>query len=78
MTLKEFDLLRLLAQNPFRVFTREQLLEKVWGFDYPGDTRTIDVHICSLRRKLENKKGNHNYFIETIRGIGYKFGHKGK
>lgn len=68
LTLKEYDLLLLLATNPERVFTREQLLEKVWGMDYIGESRTIDVHIGTLRTKL----GDYGSSIETIRGVGYR------
>lgn len=52
LTLKEFELLKLLASNPFNVFSRQQLLEQVWGYDYMGDTRTVDVHVCNLRKKI--------------------------
>lgn len=70
-TPKEFELLKVLAQNPGRVITREHLLEKIWGYDYIGDTRTVDVHIRHIRQKLEENAGLPKY-IETIRGIGYK------
>lgn len=71
LTLKEFDLLRVLAENRGRVMSRDQLLDKVWGFEYIGETRTVDVHIRYLRRKLgdEDKDGK---YIQTVRGIGYK------
>lgn len=75
-TPKEFDLLRLLMSNPGRVFTREVLLENIWGYEYPGDTRTVDVHIRHLRQKLGDDIGVPRY-IETIRGIGYKFKEQG-
>ena len=65
---QEFDLLRTLAEQPGRVFTREQLLEKAWGFDFYGQTRTVDVHIAQLRKHLTNS----NVKIETITGVGYK------
>jgi two-component system, OmpR family, alkaline phosphatase synthesis response regulator PhoP len=65
---QEFDLLLTLAQQPGRVFTREQLLQLAWGFDYYGQTRTVDVHIAHLRRKLEGGSVS----IETVTGIGYK------
>jgi DNA-binding response OmpR family regulator len=65
---KEFTLLTTLAQNPGVVFSREQLLETVWGFDYYGETRTVDVHINHLREKLVES----NIVIETVRGTGYK------
>jgi two-component system OmpR family response regulator len=71
LTPKEFDLLAFLAKNRGFVFSREQLLEKVWGYDYPGDTRTIDVHIRWLRRKIESDPQRPLHLI-TIRGIGYK------
>jgi two-component system, OmpR family, response regulator len=72
LTPKEFDLLTFLAQNKGIVFNREQLLEKVWGYDYPGDTRTVDVHIRWLRQKIENDPDKPSTLI-TIRGIGYRF-----
>jgi two-component system alkaline phosphatase synthesis response regulator PhoP len=71
-TLKEFELLKLMVTNPGKVFTREFLLDKIWGFDYSHDTRTVDVHIRHLRLKVEPDPSNPVY-IETIRGIGYKF-----
>lgn len=67
---KEFELVYYLAGNKNRVFTREQLLCEVWGYDYPGDSRTVDVHIKRLREKL---KGGSNWQIETVWGVGYKF-----
>lgn len=67
---KEFELLYYLASNKNRVFTREQLLCEVWGYDYPGDSRTVDVHIKRLREKLQ---GGPNWQIETVWGVGYKF-----
>ena len=67
---KEFELLYYLASNKNRVFTREQLLCEVWGYDYPGDSRTVDVHVKRLREKLE---GGPNWQIETVWGVGYKF-----
>ncbi|MBU5270028.1 response regulator transcription factor [Clostridium cochlearium] len=67
---KEFELLYYLASNRNRVFTREQLLCEVWGYDYPGDSRTVDVHIKRLREKLEEGS---NWQIETVWGVGYKF-----
>ncbi|WP_347488758.1 response regulator transcription factor [Desulfoscipio sp. XC116] len=69
---KEFEILNLLAANPGRVFTRDALLEKVWGFDSVRETRTVDVHIRYLRQKVEPDPANPQ-FIETIRGIGYRF-----
>jgi len=70
LTFKEFELLKFLANNRGRVFTREALLNKVWGFDYFGGDRTVDVHIRRLRSKIED--ANHS-FIETVRSIGYRF-----
>ena len=67
---KEFELLHFLASNKNRVFTREQLLCEVWGYDYPGDSRTVDVHVKRLREKLS---GNQNWVIDTVWGVGYKF-----
>ena len=68
---KELELLYFLASNPNRVFTREQLLEEVWGFDYFGDSRTVDVHIKRLREKLEGTEAN--WQLKTVWGVGYKF-----
>lgn len=72
LSLKEFDLLFLLAKNKGMVFTRDQLLENIWGYDYYGETRTVDVHIRNLRKKIEKDDNNPTY-IKTIRGVGYKF-----
>ena len=71
LTAKEFDLLVFLSQNESYVFSREQLLEKVWGYDFAGDTRTVDVHIRWLRQKVESDPANPRYLI-TVRGTGYK------
>lgn len=71
LTLKEFDLLRILAENRGRVMTRDQLLDKVWGFEYIGETRTVDVHVRYLRKKLGDED-NEGKYIQTVRGIGYK------
>ncbi len=71
LTLKEFDLLRVLAENRGRVMTRDQLLDKVWGFEYIGETRTVDVHVRYLRKKLGDED-NEGKYIQTIRGMGYK------
>jgi len=71
LTPKEFDLLAFLARNKGLVFSREQLLEKVWGFDFAGDTRTVDVHIRWLRQKLEDDPANPRLLV-TVRGTGYK------
>ncbi|MBQ9168452.1 MAG: winged helix-turn-helix domain-containing protein [Oscillospiraceae bacterium] len=68
LTLKEFELLRLFLEHPGRVFTRDQLLERIWGTDYVGETRTVDVHIGTLRTKL----GNCGEYIRTVRGVGYR------
>ena len=68
----EFDLLLTLAQHPGMVFTRERLLEKVWGPDFPGIDRVVDVHIAGLRKKLMDDPENPR-FIETVRGVGYRF-----
>lgn len=67
---KELELLYFLASKPNQVFTREQLLDKLWGYEYIGDTRTVDVHIKRLREKLSN---NNSWSISTVWGIGYKF-----
>lgn len=71
LTPKEFDLLAFMAKNKGFVFNREQLLEKVWGYDFAGDTRTVDVHIRWLRKKIEANPQKPEYLI-TIRGTGYK------
>ena len=71
LTTKEFDLLAHLAASPGRIFTRDQLLSRIWGFDYEGDTRTVDVHLSWLRTKLRGH-GGHNWF-RTVRGVGYAF-----
>jgi two-component system OmpR family response regulator len=68
---REFDLLAFLARNKGLVFSREQLLEKVWGYDYAGNTRTVDVHIRWLRQKIEDNPARPKYLV-TIRGTGYK------
>lgn len=67
---KEFELLHYLASNKNKVFTRDQLLCEVWGYDYPGDSRTVDVHIKRLREKLN---GGEDWQLETVWGVGYKF-----
>ena len=67
---KEFELLHFLASNKNRVFTREQLLCEVWGYDYPGDSRTVDVHVKRLREKVA---GGDTWQLETVWGVGYKF-----
>lgn len=68
---KELELLYFLASNPNKVFTREQLLEQVWGFDFYGDSRTVDVHIKRIREKLN--EADNNWQIKTVWGVGYKF-----
>ncbi|MBT8228432.1 MAG: response regulator transcription factor [Dactylosporangium sp.] len=70
LTYKEFELLKFLAQHPGRVFTRDQLLREVWGYDYFGGTRTVDVHVRRLRAKLGSE---HEAMIGTVRQVGYKF-----
>ncbi|MCD6253424.1 MAG: DNA-binding response regulator [Thermotogae bacterium] len=77
LTPLEFDLLRFLAENEGKVFTREVLLDRLWGFDYYGDTRTVDVHIRRLRTKIEEDPSNPKYIL-TVRGKGYKFKDPGK
>jgi len=72
LSYKEFELLYLLAKNRGIVFTRDNLLEKVWGYDYIGETRTVDVHISNLRKKIEQDE-SHPVYIKTVRGMGYKF-----
>lgn len=67
---KELEVLYFLASHPKQVFTREQLLDKIWGYDFVGDTRTVDVHIKRLRDKFE---GDHEWNIKTVWGVGYKF-----
>ncbi|MDA2963329.1 MAG: response regulator transcription factor [Actinomycetota bacterium] len=71
LALKEFELLEFLMRNPGRVLTRSQLIDRVWGGDYFGDTKTLDVHIARLRSKLESDPANQT-LIQTIRGLGYK------
>jgi DNA-binding response OmpR family regulator len=70
LTYTEFELLKFLCSNPGTVFTRAVLLNKVWGYEYYGGTRTVDVHIRRLRSKIEGKSST---YIETVRNIGYKF-----
>ncbi len=69
LTYKEFELLKILFEHKGKVLTRDYLLDKIWGYDYIGETRTVDVHIRHLRKKLEDDE---NMIIETIRGVGYK------
>ena len=68
LAVKEYDLLRLFLENPGQVFTRDRLLSAVWGADYYGETRTVDVHIGTLRTKL----GTAGDILQTVRGVGYK------
>ena len=70
LTYKEYELLRFLATNRDRVYSRETLLNKVWGYDFYGGSRTVDVHIRRLRSKIEDR---HHSFIETVRNVGYRF-----
>ena len=70
LTFKEFELLKFLATHPGKVFTREALLDKVWGYDYYGGTRTVDVHVRRLRSKIESRGAA---YIDTVRNVGYKF-----
>jgi two-component system response regulator RegX3 len=72
LPLKEFELLEFLVRNSGRVLTRSQLIDRVWGSDYFGDTKTLDVHVKRLRAKIETDPSN-PVFIQTIRGLGYKF-----
>ncbi len=70
LTYKEFELLKYLMQHPGRVYTRDQLLQEVWGFDYYGGSRTVDVHVRRLRAKLG---AEHEQLIGTVRNVGYRF-----
>lgn len=70
LTLKEYELLKRLMKNPNIVLTRDQLLEDIWGYDFDGETRTVDVHVRTLRQKL----GDSGQQIETVRGVGYRMG----
>ena len=72
LPLKEFDLLVYLMQNAGRVLTRVQLIDRIWGSDYFGDTKTLDVHVKRIRSRIEKDPANPK-FIQTIRGLGYKF-----
>ena len=67
---KELELFHFMASNPNKVFTREQLMFEVWGYDYPGDSRTVDVHVKRLREKI---KGGKEWELQTVWGVGYKF-----
>ncbi len=70
LTFKEFELLHKLLERPGQVFTREQLLTDIWGYDFAGETRTVDVHVRTLRLKL----GEAGALVETVRGVGYRIG----
>ena len=72
LTAKEFDLLELLVTNPDKVYSREDLLSVVWGYEYPGDVRTVDVHVRRLREKIESNPGDPKY-VHTKWGVGYYF-----
>jgi len=72
LTPKEFEFLRVLIAHPGKVYSRDELLERIWGYEYDGDTRTVDVHVRHLRLKVERDPSNPEY-IETLRGIGYRF-----
>lgn len=69
---KEFELLKLMATNPGKVFSRDYLLEQLWGYDYVGDTRTVDVHMRRLRQKIEDDPSA-PHLLKTVHGVGYKF-----
>ncbi len=73
LTLKEFELLHLFMQNPNNVYSREQLLERIWDLNYAGGTRTVDTHIKTLRIKLSKKSKEASEYIQTVWGIGYRF-----
>ena len=72
LTPKEFDLLELLAKNPNKVYSRENLLNLVWGYEYPGDVRTVDVHVRRLREKIEKNPSEPKY-VHTKWGVGYYY-----
>lgn len=69
LTLKEYEILLLMIKNSGRVYTRDELLSKIWGYNFDGESRTVDVHMRTLRSKL----GKCGKYIETVRGIGYRF-----
>ena len=77
LTLKEFELLRILIENQGKVMTRDFLLDKIWGYDYVGETRTVDVHIRHIRQKIHDEDSSQP-LIETIRGVGYRFAARGE
>ena len=72
LTAKEFDLMELFVKNPGKIYARDVLLNLIWGEDYPGDARTVDVHIRYLRQKIEDESENPKYIL-TVRGVGYRF-----
>ena len=72
MPLKEFELLEVLLRNVGRVMTRAQLIDRIWGVDYVGDTKTLDVHVKRLRAKIEDNPSHPRHII-TVRGLGYKY-----
>jgi two-component system, OmpR family, alkaline phosphatase synthesis response regulator PhoP len=72
LTFKEFEILSLFCNNPGKVFSRDELINTIWGYDYILNTRAVDMHIASLRKKIYDTKQNNSY-IETIRGVGYRF-----
>jgi two-component system response regulator RegX3 len=72
LPLKEFELLEMFLRNAGRVLTRGQLIDRVWGSDYVGDTKTLDVHVKRLRTKIEAEPGSPRHLV-TVRGLGYKF-----
>jgi two-component system response regulator RegX3 len=72
LPLKEFELLEILLENRNRVLTRQTLIDRVWGFDYVGDTKTLDVHVKRLRARLEEDRHNPKLIV-TVRGVGYRF-----
>lgn len=71
LTLKEYELLRTFLSSPYKMLSRDELFNEVWGYDYAGESRTLDMHVASLREKL--KKMGANDHIETVRGVGYRF-----
>ena len=77
LTPKEFDLLHLLVSHPGRAFSREFLLEHLWGYEFFGDTRTVDVHVRRLRQKIEEDPAN-PHWLETVRGVGYRMLEEGE
>lgn len=76
LTLKEYELLKLFVENPGSTFERDSLLRRIWSYSYIGDTRTVDVHIRTLRRKLAAVQAEYENLIETVRGVGYRLSEK--